>query len=223
MAVGMLLLLFFLVLLFLALVIVLYVVGTYNGFVRLRNAVENMWSQIDVQLRRRYDLIPNLVETVKGYASHERETLENVTEARTRAMGAKTVKEQGEAEGMLTGALKTLFAVSERYPDLKANQNFLQLQGELNNTETQIASARQGYNTSVMQYKNARQQFPATIVASLFKFEEKDFFEIGEICLMHISGKNPSPFLQAHKGALHIKPGDRLFETGTSDYLFRQG
>jgi LemA protein len=178
MAVGMLLLLFLLGVLFLA--VVMFVIGTYNRFVRLRNAVQNMWSQIDVQLRRRYDLIPNLVETVKGYAAHERETLENVTAARTRAMGAKTVKEQGEAEGMLTGALKTLFAVAEKYPDLKANENFLQLQGELNNTETQIASARQGYNNSVMQYKNARQQFPANVVASLFKFEERDFFEIGE-------------------------------------------
>jgi len=140
--------------------------------------VENAWSQIDVQLRRRYDLIPNLVETVKGYASHESETFEKVTQARNMAIQAQGVAEQGKAENMLTGALKTLFAVAEAYPDLKANQNFLALQEELTSTEGKIAYARQFYNDSVMSFNTAIQSFPANMVAGLFGFVQRDYFEI---------------------------------------------
>lgn len=150
----------------------------YNTLVRNRNRVKNAWHQIDVQLNRRADLIPNVVETVKGYASHERETFEAVTQARTALMNAKTVGENAEADGMLTQALKSLFAVAEAYPDLKANQNFLALQEELAGTENKIAYARQFYNDSVMAYDVARQKFPANIVAGMFKFtEEREYFE----------------------------------------------
>ncbi|MEJ2745377.1 MAG: LemA family protein [bacterium] len=158
----------------------LYVIGAYNRLIRLKNRIENAWSQIDVQLKRRYDLIPNLVETVKGYAAHEREVFQSVTEARTRAIGASSVKEQGQAENMLTGALKTLFAVAENYPDLKANQNFLLLQEELAGTEGKIAYARQFYNDSVMTYTMACQTFPSSIIAGTFHFPGKDYFEIEE-------------------------------------------
>lgn len=158
----------------------LWVVAMYNRFVRLRTRSEEAWSDIDVQMKRRYDLIPNLVETVKGYASHEQATLTQVTEARTKAMGAQTVAEHAEAENMLTGALKSLFAVSESYPDLKANQNFLELQRELTDTENKIQAARRFYNTNVRDLNIAAETFPSNIVARWFKFMKKDFFELAE-------------------------------------------
>jgi LemA protein len=160
--------------------VIIIAVGMYNSLVSLRNRCENAWSQVDVQLRRRYDLIPNLVETVKGYAKHEREVFERVTEARSKAMDASTVKEQGLAENQLTGALKTLFAVAENYPELKANQNFLMLQEELAGTESKVAYARQFYNDSIMKYNVKRQVFPSSLIANMFNFKEKDYFEIGE-------------------------------------------
>ncbi len=162
----------------LVLLLIGFIVFLYNKLVRYRNRVENAWHQIDVQLNRRADLIPNLVETVKGYASHERETLEGVTKARTALMNASTVGENAQAEGMLSQALKNLFAVAEAYPDLKANQNFLALQEELTGTENKIAYARQFYNDSVMSYEIARQRFPANVIAGMFKFTEKrEYFE----------------------------------------------
>ncbi len=160
--------------------VILYVVGAYNRLIRLRNRIENAWSQIDVQLKRRYDLIPNLIETVKGYAAHEREVFQKVTEARARAINASTVKEQGQAENALAATLKTLFAVAENYPELKANQNFLLLQEELAGTESKIAYARQFYNDSVMTYTMACQTFPSSAVARTFNFPEKEYFEIEE-------------------------------------------
>jgi len=164
----------------LVVVTLLALVLYYNSFVTLRNRIDNAWHQIDVQLRRRYDLIPNLVETVKGYAAHERGTFEAVTNARTAAMSAKTVGEQAQAENMLTGALKTLFAVSEAYPELKANQNFLALQEELTGTEGRIAFARQFYNDMVLEFNNAIQRFPGNVVAGMFHFTPKEYFEVGE-------------------------------------------
>ena len=160
--------------------IIAFLVGLYNALVRLRNRAQNAWAQVDVQLRRRYDLIPNLIETVKGYATHEKETFQNVTEARTAAMGAQTVQDQGKAENMLSGALKSLFAVSENYPDLKANQNFLMLQEELAGTEGKIAYSRQFYNDSVMKYNTKQEVFPSNIVAGMFPFEKMEYFEIDE-------------------------------------------
>lgn len=160
--------------------IVLAVVATiavYNRLVQLRNRVEAAWAQIDVQLKRRYDLIPNLVETVKGYAAHERETLEAVTKARQQAVNAQGVEEQAQAENFLTQTLRQLFAVAEAYPDLKANQNFLQLQEELTATESRIAYSRQFYNESALAYDNARETFPTNLVAGVFNFEEKPYFE----------------------------------------------
>jgi len=161
-------------------VIGLWFMLTYNGLVKLRNQVRNAWSQIDVQLKRRYDLIPNLVETVKGYASHERETLEQVVQARQQGIDATSVEEQGRAENMITGALRQLFALSEAYPDLKANQNFLQLQEELASTENKIGFARQYYNDTVQQFNTRQQQFPANMVAGMLGFEASDFFELEE-------------------------------------------
>ncbi len=160
--------------------LVLIAVGMYNSLVTLRNRCENAWSQVDVQLRRRYDLIPNLVETVKGYAKHEREVFEKVTQARTAAIDAKTVKDQGQAENVLSGALKSLFAVAEAYPDLKANQNFLMLQEELAGTESKIAYARQFYNDVTMKFNNQQQVFPSNIIAGMFGFKPREYFEIGE-------------------------------------------
>ena len=168
------------VIIVLAVLLILIVVGIYNGLIRKRNRVKESWAQIDVQLKRRYDLIPNLVETVKGYASHEKETFENVTKARAAAINAGTVKEQGQAENMLTGALKSLFAVAEAYPDLKANQNFMQLQEELTSTENKIGFARQHYNDVVRAYNTGIQQVPANIVAGAFGFTEEDYFELEE-------------------------------------------
>ena len=161
-------------------VAVFAVIGIYNRLVTLRNRVDNAWSQIDVQLRRRYDLIPNLVETVKGYASHEKETLEKVVQARNMAMSAEGVKDKGEAENMLTGTLKSIFALAESYPDLKANQNFLMLQEELSGTESKIAYSRQFYNDSVMTYNTSTQTFPSNILAGMFGFKEREYFEIEE-------------------------------------------
>ena len=156
----------------------LWLIATYNGLVGLRNALKNAWSQIDVQLKRRYDLIPNLVETVKGYAKHERETFENVIKARQAGIDAKTVKDQAQAENMITGALRQLFALSEAYPDLKANQNFLALQEELASTENKIAFSRQYYNDTVQTFNTRQQQFPANMIAGMLGFTPADFFEI---------------------------------------------
>jgi LemA protein len=155
----------------------LYLVVLYNGLVKLRNRIDNAWSQIDVQLKRRYDLIPNLVETVKGYASHERETLEAVIQARNMGMQADTPQQQAAAENMITGALKSLFALQEAYPDLKANQNFLSLQEELTATEGRIAYARQFYNDTVYKYNTKIQSFPAVLIAGMLKFSEREYFE----------------------------------------------
>jgi LemA protein len=162
----------------LAVVVVLAGIGIYNRLVTLRNRVDNAWSQIDVQLRRRYDLIANRVSTVKGYAAHERETLEAVVAARGAAMSAQTVAEHSQAENMLSGTLKSLFALAEAYPDLKANQNFLMLQEELSGTESKIAYARQFYNDSVMSYNTATQTVPSSIVAGMFGFKQREYFEI---------------------------------------------
>jgi LemA protein len=155
----------------------LYAVFSYNGLVSLRNRIENAWAQIDVQLKRRYDLIPNLVETVKGYASHERETLDAVIEARNAGMNASGPHDQAEAENQITGALKSLFALSEAYPDLKANQNFAQLQEELTGTEGRIAYARQFYNDTVYRYNTKIQSFPSNVLANAFHFSEREYFE----------------------------------------------
>ena len=155
----------------------LYAVISYNGLVGLRNRIENDWAQIDVQLKRRYDLIPNLVETVKGYASHERETLDAVIQARNAGMNAAGPHEQAEAENQITGALKSLFALSEAYPDLKANQNFAQLQEELTGTEGRIAYARQFYNDTVYRYNTKIQSFPANVLAGAFRFSEREYFQ----------------------------------------------
>jgi LemA protein len=155
----------------------LFAVVLYNGLIRLRNQIENAWAQIDVQLKRRYDLIPNLVETVKGYAAHERETLERVVQARNMAINANGVHEQAEAENVISGALKSLFALSEAYPDLKANTNFLNLQEELTGTEGRIAYARQFYNDSVYRYNTKIQTFPAMIIAGMLRFTEREYFE----------------------------------------------
>lgn len=168
------------ILLGIVVLLVLMVAGMYNGLVRLRNGVRNAWSQIDVQLKRRHDLIPNLVETAKGYMRHERETLESVTNARAAAVGAQGVAERGLAEGGLTAALGRLFAVVEAYPDLKANQNFLALQEELASTENRIGFARQYYNDTVMHYNNKTQMVPTNIVAGMFNFKQEDFFELEE-------------------------------------------
>jgi LemA protein len=158
----------------------LFLILVYNSLVRARNRVDNASSQIEVQQKRRYDLVPNLVETVKGYAAHERETLEAVTNARANAISAQRsgdVHDQAQAENVLTGALKTLFAVAEAYPDLKANQNFLNLQEELTSTEDRIAYARQFFNDSVLAYNNAIQTFPRNLVAGVFNFDEREFFD----------------------------------------------
>ena len=161
-----------------SLMVLVWVVVAYNSLVSLRNQLENAWAQIDVQLKRRHDLIPNLIEAVKGYAKHERETFERITQARTAAMSAQGVVQRGEAEGVLAGALKSLFAVSEAYPELKANQNFLQLQEELSSTENKIAFARQFYNDSTMQYNIRTQTFPSNLVAGAFGFGRREFFQL---------------------------------------------
>jgi LemA protein len=164
----------------LVIIIVVTIIHMYNRLVDLRNRVKNSYAQIDVQLKRRNDLIPNLVETVKGYAAHEKGVLEEVTKARTGVMNATTVEEASEANNQLTGALKTLFAVAENYPDLKANSNFQQLQGELSETEDKIAYARQFYNDVVLKYNNACQKFPSSLMAGMFGFDEEAFFAAPE-------------------------------------------
>lgn len=153
-------------------------IGIFNSLVGLRNQVKNSWSQIDVQLKRRHDLIPNLVETAKGYAAHEKETLENLTKARGQAANAQTVSEKSQAEGALSGAIGRFMMVVENYPDLKANQNFLSIQEELTTTENKIAYARQAYNDQVLFFNNQIQMFPSNIVAGSFGFKTEDYFEI---------------------------------------------
>ncbi|MDO8601122.1 MAG: LemA family protein [bacterium] len=167
-------------------VIALWLILTYNRFIALRNRVKEAWSDIDVQLKRRYDLIPNLVETVKGYAAYESGVFEKVTEARTRAMGAQGLKEKGEAENILSGTLKTLFAVSENYPELKASANFLELQRELTDTEDKIQASRRFYNGTVMELNNKVESFPANVIANTFKFKPAEFFQLEDA-----AAKNP--------------------------------
>jgi len=161
-------------------VAIFWLIGVYNSLIRLRNQTDEAWSDIDVQLKRRYDLIPNLVETVKGYAKHERELFENVTKARTAAMGAQGIAEKGKAENMLAGTLKSLFAVAENYPDLKANQNFLKLQDELADTENKIQAARRFYNGNVRDFNTKTQVFPNNMIAGMMGFKDYEFFEIEE-------------------------------------------
>lgn len=161
-------------------VILLIFIGLYNSIVSLRNRVDNAWSQIDVQLRKRFDLIPNLVETVKGYAAHERETLEKVIEARQLGMNASSVKDQAQADNMISGTLKSLFAVTENYPNLKADAHFTKLMEELQGIESNIAFARQFYNDMVMQFNTRVQTFPGNIFAGMFNFKIKDYFLVEE-------------------------------------------
>ena len=158
-----------------------YFVGIYNALVRLKNRVKNAWSQIDVQLKRRHDLIPNLVETAKGYMKHERDTFEQITKARSRAMDAGSVGEKSTAEAGLSGALGRFMLVVENYPDLKANQNFLALQEELTSTENKIAFSRQSYNDSVLFFNNKIQMFPSNVIANTFNFTAEEFFEIEDV------------------------------------------
>ncbi|MHC4414939.1 MAG: LemA family protein [Planctomycetota bacterium] len=161
-------------------VLAIWAIAIYNGIKRKQITADQAWSDIDVQLKRRYDLIPNLVETVKGYAAHERETLEGVTKARQQAIDASGIREQAQAENMLTGALRQLFALAESYPDLKANQNFMQLQEELTGTENKIGFARQHFNRSAAQYNKAIAVFPANMLAGMFNFRELDYFELAD-------------------------------------------
>jgi len=161
--------------------IVLYFIAAYNRFVILRNRIANAWAQIDVQLKRRYDLIPNLIETVKGYAKHEKKVFLEVTAARTALMSATTLQDKAKANNQLSSTLKSLFAVAEDYPKLQANQNFMMLQEELSGTESKIAYARQAYNDSVLMYNNGTELFPGSIVAGMFKFTQKEFFKTEEV------------------------------------------
>jgi len=161
-------------------ILVLAIIAIYNSLVKLRIKVDESWSGIDTQLKRRYDLIPNLVETVKGYAKHESETLENVIKARTSAMGAQTPGEQAKAENMLSETLKSIFALSESYPELKANQNFLELQQTLNDLEDQIQLSRRYYNATVRDYNTKREVFPNNMIAGMFNFAKREFFEIAD-------------------------------------------
>jgi len=160
--------------------LVLYLIFKYNGFIVLRTRTEEAWADIDVQLKRRYDLIPNLVNTVKGYAAHESGVFEKVTEARSKAMQAGTRAEKGDAENELSGTLKSLFAISEAYPDLKANANFIQLQNELSDTENKIMASRRFYNGNVRDFNTGIQIFPGSLIASMFKFSKMDFFQLEE-------------------------------------------
>lgn len=168
------------IVLFIIWLAILWLIWMYNSLVRRRNRTEEAWSDIEVQLKRRYDLIPNVMETVKGYASHEQGVFQKVTEARTQAMGAKTAHEHAEAENILSGTLKTLFAVAENYPDLKANANFLDLQRELADTENKIQSARRFFNSTVLDYNTSIQSFPVNILASMFGFGRKEFFDLDD-------------------------------------------
>ena len=157
---------------------VLYLIFKYNGFISLKNRAQEAWADIDVQLKRRYDLIPNLVNTVKGYATHESGAFEKVTEARSRAMGASTTAEKSKAEGELSGTLKSLFAISEAYPELKANTNFMELQRELSDTENKIMASRRFYNGNVRDFNTGVQTFPGNLIAGMFKFTALEFFEL---------------------------------------------
>ena len=168
------------ILLIVALVAVLFVIASYNGLVTLKNRAEEAWSDIDVQLKRRYDLIPNLVSAVKGYAAHETGVFEKVTEARAKAMNATGAAEKAGAENMLTGALKSVFAIAEAYPDLKANTNFLELQQELSDTENKIQAARRFYNGNVMELNTKIETFPSNIIAGMFNFVKREFFELND-------------------------------------------
>ncbi|MBI2048900.1 MAG: LemA family protein [Candidatus Liptonbacteria bacterium] len=159
-------------------VLVIWLVAAYNGLVRLRNRAKEAWSDIDVQLKRRYDLIPNLVESVKGYMAHEQGVLENVIKARSAAMGAHSVQEHGQAENMLSGALKSLFALAEAYPNLRASENFAKLQDELSDTENKLQAARRFYNTNVMTLNTQVEQFPTNVVANTFGFKKEEFFQL---------------------------------------------
>lgn len=165
------------VIVILAVVVVLWLIAIYNGLIKMKNRTDEAWSDIDVQLKRRYDLIPNLIETVKGYATHEKELFEKVTQARTAAMGAENPNEKAEKENILSGTLKSLFAVSENYPDLKANENFLELQRELTDTEDKIQASRRFYNGNVRDINIKIQQFPNNLIAGALGFKKRDFFE----------------------------------------------
>ena len=180
----------FLIFIIVVVVVAVYAVQIYNSLVRLRNRVKNAWSQIDVQLKRRHDLIPNLIETVKGYMTHERETLENITKARSAAVDASSVADKSKAETQLSGALGKFNLVVENYPDLKANQNFLELQEELTSTENKISFARQAYNDQVLFYNNKIEMFPSNILAGMFNFVKEEFFEI------EIEGEREVPKVQ---------------------------
>jgi LemA protein len=169
-----------LILLIIAVIVIIAVIAMYNGLIRLKNRVDEAWSDIDVQLKRRYDLIPNLVSTVKGYAAHEKEVFEKVTEARSRAMGAGTAQDKAEAENMLSNTLKSLFAVAEAYPDLKANQNFLELQRELTDTEDKIQASRRFYNGNVRDFNTKIEVFPTNIMAGMLGFSKREFFQAKE-------------------------------------------
>lgn len=162
------------------LLILIWFAASYNGFVRLTQRVKEAWSDIDVQLKRRYDLIPNLVETVKGYAGHEAGTLQNVTEMRTRAMNATAPEDKAQAENMLSGALKSLFAVAENYPNLKANENFLELQRQLEDTENKLQAARRFYNSVVQDLDTRLQSFPGNLIGNMFGFKPADYFQLGD-------------------------------------------
>ena len=164
----------------LVLVVLIYILALYNGLVTLRVRIKEAWSGIEVQLKRRSSLIPNLIETVKGYAKHEKSVFENVTKARSAMLSAKNPRQAAAAENMLAGALKTLFAVAEAYPDLKASDNFKELQEELSDTETKIAASRQFYNSNVMEYNTKIQVFPSMLIARVFNFQKEDFFEADE-------------------------------------------
>jgi LemA protein len=168
----------FIIFLIVLVIIVFWVIGMYNGLVRLRNQVKNAWSQIDVQLKRRHDLIPNLVETAKGYMKHERETLESITQARSHAVEASGVANQAKAEGELSNALSRFMLVVENYPDLKASQNFLALQEELSSTENKVGFSRQFYNDQVQSFNTRIESFPTNIMAGMFNFKQAEFFEI---------------------------------------------
>ncbi len=170
--------LYFIIFIAIIVIVIFYFVSIYNSLIGLRNRVKNAWSQIDVQLKRRHDLIPNLIETVKGYMTHERQIMENITKFRSQAMEANTVGEKAQAEGLLSGALGQLRVQVENYPDLKANQNFLALQEELTSTENKISFARQAYNDQVLFYNNKIQMFPSNIIAGMFSFKEEEFFEV---------------------------------------------
>jgi LemA protein len=161
-------------------VLVLWAILIYNGFVSLRNRAKEAWADIEVQLKRRYDLIPNLVNTVKGYATHESSAFENVTRARSAAMGAGSLTDKAGAENMLTGALKSVFAIAEAYPELKANENFLELQRELSDTENKIQAARRFYNTNVRDLNIKIESFPSNMLANMFNFSKMEFFDLGD-------------------------------------------